>query len=414
MCQVEIYGLSFDEWAHPVEVSLPSSKSICNRALVVGALSGGGKIGNISDCDDTRAVIDALKGGDVVDIGAAGTAMRFLTAYFAQCTDCKVRLTGSDRMRKRPISVLVDALRGIGADIRYAGEQGYPPLDIRGRTLEGGCIKVDSTVSSQYISALLMIAPLCRNGLSMELEGNAASRPYIDMTLDVMRDFGVTAVKDGRKIIVAPQSYKPCDYEVEGDWSAASYWYEMISLSPLHTSVFLRTLRINSVQGDSVVAEIFKHFGVSTEYFPDGIRLTKTAAASGFFRYDFSDCPDLAQTVVATCCIMRTGFVISGIKSLRIKETDRISALIDECARMGCVLLSDGDESLSFSGEAEDVTGQLEFHTYDDHRMAMAFAPAAMRFRNVEIIDPAVVSKSYPAYWDDLTKAGFSIVKIRK
>lgn len=403
VCKLKFGGLK------PVKVKLPSSKSLCNRALVVSALAGGGKVGNISDCDDTRAVINALKGGNVIDIGAAGTAMRFLTAYFAQCTDCNVRLTGSERMRKRPISVLVDALREIGADINYAGEYGFPPLDINGHVLRGGKISVDSTVSSQYISALLMVAPLCEQGLVIDLQGNTASMPYILMTLDVMRSFGVTGTINGNEVRVGRQNYKVVDFEVEGDWSAASYWYEIIALLPVGSTVFLRDLRKNSVQGDSCVSEIFERFGVRTEYFSDGIRIEKNGEAASSFRYDFSSCPDLAQTLVATCCLLHIPFEFSGLKSLRIKETDRIAALVNECVKIGCELQVYGDDKMSFEGSSSKIHANLSFDTYDDHRMAMAFAPAAVIYDNVEIKFPNVVSKSYPAFWGDLENAGFTI-----
>lgn len=390
-------------------VSLPSSKSICNRALIVSALAGGSRVHNVSDCDDTHAVEKALSfDASVVDIGAAGTAMRFLTAYYAGSVGRRVVITGSERMKNRPIAILVSALNSIGGDVRYVEKEGFPPLEINGKKLVGGELEIDPTVSSQYLSALLMIAPLMENGLRLKFSGKPASRPYIEMTMDVMASFGVRSEWRGNEVYVPRQKYEPADYTVEGDWSAASYWFEIASLSPVGTTYFLKTLRKDSIQGDSCILRMFEPLGVRGEFVPDGLRLVKTSEMTDRLAYDFSDCPDLAQTFVAACCLSGIGFEFSGLESLRIKETDRIAALQTECAKIGCDVEA-GNGTLCFSGHRREISETPVFDTYEDHRMAMAFAPAAMIFERVRINEPSVVSKSYPGFWDDLRGSGFEI-----
>lgn len=391
-----------------VAIDLPSSKSISNRALLINALSGGkAKINNISDCDDTAVVLKALRGDShTIDVGAAGTAMRFLTAYYAM-TEGDWIITGSERMRHRPIGILVEALRECGADISYLEEEGYPPLVIKGKNLEGGRISVDGSVSSQYISALLMAAPLMRKGLRLELEGKVASVPYINMTLSIMSSFGIEADWKRNVIEIEPQKYVPVEYTVESDWSAASYWYEMIALSDEDSCVRLNGLRKDSLQGDCVIAEIFENFGVETRYGDGYVDVRHKESGVHHFVYDFSNCPDLAQTVVATCCLGDTRFNFSGLQSLKIKETDRIAALIAESAKLGYVLKETGEGELVWNGEMLPADDQIEIETYKDHRMAMSFAPAAMRLGGITIKDWGVVSKSYPDFWNDLKRIGF-------
>lgn len=406
----------------PAEVHLPTSKSISARALIVRALAGGACVlHNLSDCDDTQAVIRALATASpqphgaaaTIDIGAAGTAMRFLTAYYATREGEEHLLTGTERMKHRPIRLLVDALRQLGADITYAGEEGFPPLRIRGRRLRGGAVSIDAGVSSQYISALLMLGPTLAEGLQLQLVGDIASRPYILMTLRLMEQFGARCDFEGHTIRIAPGGYhRAADFTIEPDWSAASYWYELVALSPdPDAHVLLAGLAAESLQGDSVCADYFRHFGVETIFTPQGARLRKKAPATNrpsAVHLDFTACPDLAQTFVVTAALQGVPFRFSGLKSLRIKETDRIAALIAELAKMGLRICESAPGELSYAGAASvpadspSVAGTVSISTYEDHRMAMAFAPAAYRFPGLKIEHPEVVSKSYPSFWHDL------------
>ena len=400
-------------------VKLPSSKSISNRVLVINALSGnrGMLPDNVSNCDDTEVMIDWLsKNPDVVDIKAAGTAMRFSTALLAVTEGHKV-ITGSERMRKRPIAVLVDALRTLGADIEYVGEEGFPPLAITGNPeMTGGELSLPGGVSSQYISALLMIAPVMKNGLVLHLTGDIISRPYINLTLHLMHEFGAKAEwTDDRTISVSPVRYVSRKYFVESDWSASSYWYEMVALSK-DGSVTLPGLFSNSSQGDSAVARFFSHLGVKTEYLQnDTVRISKSDdVPCKHLDLDLVDQPDLAQTLVVTCCMMNVTFRFTGLQSLKIKETDRISALMTELRKLGYIITEEGGSVLMWDGSRTDtIDAEPAIDTYDDHRMAMAFAPCAIKLGHILINEPGVVSKSYPGYWKDLEKAGFNIVNTR-
>lgn len=400
-------------------VALPTSKSVSARALIIHALADAPcPLEGLSDCDDTRAMLQALtRGGEVIDVGAAGTAMRFLTAFLATREGEEHVLTGSERMQQRPIGILVDALRQLGADIRYEGREGYPPLRIRGRRLEGGTVTVKADVSSQYISALMMIAPTLRQGLSLRLMGTIASRPYIHMTQRLMLAFGVDTEFQGQTIAIAPSRYvRKVPYSVEPDWSAASYWYELVALTPDPAArVVLPGLQEFSLQGDSICARYFSYLGVTTTFSADGAVLTKTPSApdpATVFTHarpleiDFSDCPDLAQTFVVSAALMDCPFRFDGLHSLRIKETDRIAALISELAKMGIAITETAPGQLSHLpaiAPQSSASGEgLSIATYDDHRMAMAFAPAAYRFPGLSIEHPEVVSKSYPNFWTDL------------
>ncbi len=405
------------------EIKLPASKSISGRSLIINALSKNvTPPTGLSDSDDTQVMLRALQDmPPTIDIGAAGTAMRFLTAYLS-VTPGEHVITGTERMKHRPIAILVDALRQLGADIAYEGEEGFPPLRIAGRTdIEGGELTVAGDVSSQYISALLMIAPTLKKGLHLTLTGQIASRPYLDMTLSMMREFGAEAEWQGKdSIVVKPGSYRQRDYTIEGDWSAASYWYEMVALSQDSNAVVdLLGLHRNSIQGDSQVWKMFSELGVETQYYekPDGtgvIRLRKNGNVTCHFSCDFTHQPDLAQTLAVACAMLGVPFHLYGLQSLRIKETDRIAALKEELDKMveleveGDVLLWDGIYNI------EDLEllpfETFEFDTYEDHRMAMALAPVCLRTGGqVRINNPQVVSKSYPGFWDDLRKAGFHI-----
>lgn len=402
------------------EINLPASKSISNRVLVIHSLSGGNAtLHNLSDCDDTQVMINALRDmPEVIDIKAAGTAMRFMSAYLS-VTEGEHVITGTERMKHRPIGVLVDALRRLGADIEYVGEQGYPPLRIRGKQLEGGTLEVPGNISSQYISALLMIGPALRNGLELRLTGDIISRPYIDLTLHVMHEFGCKIEWSSVDTIsVKPQRYDDREYVVENDWSASSYWYEMLALSKdKENGIVLPGLRDASRQGDSVVRYLYSLLGVKTA-FKNGdhgqdtkVALTRHFSALTRMDYDFINQPDLAQTFVVTCCALGIPFHFTGLASLKIKETDRIEALKTEMRKLGYVLRDVNDCELEWDGARCEAEDNPSIDTYEDHRMAMSFAPLAITLGCIRINNPEVVSKSYPNYWDDLRKAGFEITE---
>jgi 3-phosphoshikimate 1-carboxyvinyltransferase len=383
-----------------LEIQLPSSKSISNRALILNALAYSPyEIENISDCDDTRVTVKALDSNKTTfDIGAAGTAMRFLTAFLSKTVGEWI-ITGSDRMKNRPIKILVEALNSLGAKIEYVEKKGFPPLRIFGSALMGGQITLNGGVSSQYISALMMIAPYMQNGLKITLEGNIISVPYIHMTISMMKEYGVEATFTTNEIEIKPQQYKPIHYKVESDWSAASYWYEALSICG-KGQIFLVGLNANSSQGDSKVAQLYEKLGVKTNYQPAGVLLTSTKNDCSKFEYDFVNQPDLAQTFAVTCCVKHIPFHFKGVQSLKIKETNRVAALINELAKLGFVLVEPAEGELAWFGERCESAKEISIATYEDHRMAMAFAPAAL-LTSLTIEEPQVVSKSYPNFWTD-------------
>lgn len=399
-------------------VALPASKSICNRALVIGALAGeGSRVGNVAHCDDSDVVVRAVRAladgdgdGRVIDVMAAGTAMRFLTAFLAAASRGEHVITGTERMKQRPIAVLVDALRALGADVVYVGKNGFPPLRIVGRALEGGVVSLPGNVSSQYISALLMIGPMMEKGLELKLSGGIISRPYIDMTIGIMRDFGARVEWRGDDTLVVEHGgYVPASYVVESDWSAASYWYEIMALcGDADARVVLSGLRQKSLQGDRGIADVFALLGVATEYVDGAVILTKCDAKLSALDLDMADMPDLAQTLVVTCCMMGLPFHITGLQTLKIKETDRIVALQTELAKLGFMIESKHDSELIWTGARSEPSG-VPVDTYDDHRMAMAFAPATIKLGGIAINNPEVVSKSYPEYWEHLAAVGFGV-----
>ena len=398
-------------------INLPSSKSISNRALILNALCNSPKpIHNLSVCDDTAVVVEALNGEKkAIDVGAAGTAMRFLTAFLsAQPGD--YLLTGTERMKNRPVKILVDALRAVGAQIEYVEKEGYPPLHITGQTLSGGEIELDGSVSSQYISALLMMAPVMMNGLRMYLTGDTVSASYIDLTLQLMRKFGVIVFKEGSTFTVLPQQlYLDSDFTVEADWSAASYWYEMVALSDdATTSVKLNGLWPDSLQGDASIAGLFDTLGVKTAFNPLGVTLTKKQRAlAGQLVFDFISMPDMAQTVAVTCAMLQIPFRFTGLQSLKIKETDRLHALQTELRKLGFLSEIENDDTLVWDGEICGTDATPVIATYEDHRMAMSFAPVSLGMEHgIQIADPHVVSKSYPSFWTDLKKADFIITEL--
>ena len=386
-------------------IKLPSSKSISNRALILDALSYSPyDIHNLSDCDDTKVMIQALDSNDThFDVGAAGTSMRFLTAFLAK-TVGEWTLTGSERMKQRPIRLLVDALNSLGANIEYTENEGYPPLKITGSAMMGGEITLNGGVSSQYISALMMIAPYMVNGLTINLEGNVISVPYIEMTRNMMQEYGIETEFDGQTIRIESQHYTPIEFSVESDWSAASYWYEILAIAG-KGELLLEGLHRDSYQGDSKVAELFLQLGVSSVYTDDGVILRPGHVQTQHFSYDFINEPDLAQTFAVCCCIKGIPFEFSGLQSLKIKETNRVEALISELAKLGYVITEPAEGQLKWSGEKCTPHENPVIKTYDDHRMAMAFAPAALLIP-IEIEHPEVVSKSYPNFWHDLQQAG--------
>ncbi len=391
-------------------IQLPASKSISNRALIINALAQGTTPPcNLSDCDDTLVMIKALaENNETIDIMAAGTAMRFLTAYLSTVQGTHI-LTGTERMQQRPIQILVNALRELGAQIEYAGKKGFPPLRIHGTELKGNELTLKGNVSSQYISALLMIGPVLKNGLRLYLTGEIISLPYINLTLQLMKEFGAKAAWTSENSIeVAPQPYTPVSFMVESDWSAASYWYQIAALSE-QAEIELIGLFRNSYQGDSRGAEVFSRLGITTEFIHEGVLLKKSNRLVEQLNEDFVDIPDLAQTFAVTCCLLNIPFRFTGLQSLKIKETDRIFALKTELRKLGYILRDAQDSILTWDGERCPPEAQPVIQTYEDHRMAMAFAPAALRFPEMRIAEPQVVSKSYPAYWENLQQAGFQI-----
>ncbi|WP_304522544.1 3-phosphoshikimate 1-carboxyvinyltransferase [Bacteroides acidifaciens] len=392
-------------------IQLPASKSISNRALIINALAESNCIpDNLSDCDDTRVMIKALtQDEETIDIMAAGTAMRFLTAYLSVTPGERI-ITGTTRMQQRPIQILVNALRELGAEINYTNNEGFPPLRIKGTELKGNEITLKGNVSSQYISALLMIAPALKNGIVLHLSGEIISRPYINLTLQLMQDFGAKAAwTSSDSISVAPQPYTSIPFTVESDWSAASYWYQIAALSP-KTEIELLGLFRNSYQGDSRGAEVFSRLGITTEFTTKGVKLKKTGKAPKRLEEDFIDIPDLAQTFVVTCALMNIPFRFTGLQSLKIKETDRIAALRNELKKLGYLIEEENDSVLMWNGERCKPEETPVIATYEDHRMAMAFAPAIICHPTMQIADPQVVTKSYPGYWKDLKQAGFQII----
>lgn len=403
-------------------VKLPASKSISNRALIIHALSGGTILPeNLSDCDDTEVIIQALKNmPEVINIKAAGTAMRFMTAFLAATEHGEHIITGTERMQHRPIKVLVDALRRLGADISYEGEEGFPPLRIKGSTLEGGELDVAGDISSQYISALLMIGPALKNGLILKLTGDVISRPYIDLTLWTMREFGADADwSDFETINVEAKPYKERTYYIENDWSAASYWYEMMALSNHEgDEIRLEGLMDGSKQGDSSVRYIFSLLGVKTifESREEGIPTTVTLRHSNRcvprLEYDFVNSPDLAQTFVVCCALKNVHFRFTGLSTLKIKETDRIEAMKKEMRKLGYVIHDANNCELFWDGERcmPDIESGID--TYEDHRMALSFAPSSLCIDGIKINNPKVVTKSYPHFWEDMLHSQFTIQEL--
>lgn len=393
-------------------IQITGSKSETNRSLLLQALFPNIKIENLSNSDDGEVMQKGLeKSTGVVDIHHAGTAMRFLTAYFASQEEKEVVLTGSKRMKERPIKVLVQALRELGAEIKYENKEGYPPIKITGKKLEQNKVSLPANISSQYISALLLIAPSLDNGLELELIGKITSVPYIKMTLALLEQIGVDASFNGNTINVNPKNkVEDTTLIVESDWSSASYFFSIAALCEVGTEIQLSAYKKDSLQGDSVLAEIYKDFGVETSFSDNQIVIAKTAECKlSTVNYDLSNAPDIAQTISVTCLGLGIGCHLTGLHTLPIKETDRLAALKTELSKLGGKVDIDS-ESLTLQPCDRIISG-VEIDTYNDHRMGMAFGPMGIK-TDVFINDAGVVSKSYPDFWKDLRTLGFSAEEV--
>ena len=393
---------------------LPASKSESNRALIIEALAGeSGTIKNLSSARDTQTLKRLLISKDhILDVIDAGTTMRFLTAYLSVTNQDKI-LTGTRRMCERPIGILVDALRETGATIEYVDREGFPPIHIKNfKSGEKKNINMRGDVSSQFISAMLMIAPVLEKGLTIELSGKIGSKPYINLTLGLMKHFGVDAQWSGNTIHIPHQSYVPSPFQVNPDWSGASYWYSFASLAD-EANISLPGFSKASLQGDRMISEIMENLGVKSTFDRSGVILTKKSNVASI-KFDFSDYPDLAQTVILTCAVKGIEGWFTGLESLKIKETDRIAALKKELSKIGADLIELSEEAWQLiPSDTILLPSSLTIETYDDHRMAMAFAPLATKM-DVYIENPDVVAKSYPTFWQDLNKSGFDTRLINK
>lgn len=389
-------------------ITLEGSKSISNRLLILRALSTKFfAINNLSPGDDTEAMQRLLASDHTTyDVGAAGTTMRFLTSYLALQKGEHI-LTGSERMKNRPIGILVDALRGLGASIEYLEKEGYPPLRITGKKLHGKKVTMRSDVSSQFISSLMMIAPVLENGLELELKGKIASLPYLMMTLKLMASMGAEYTVHDNVFTIQPGTYHSGDLTVEGDWSAASYYFSICALSPL-SEIKINGLFEKSLQGDSVLPAIYDILGVKSSFENGSLILKQQSPTTDNFNFDFSDCPDLAQTVVVTCAGLGIPGTFSGLESLQIKETNRTAALAAELKKFGVEFKEESSGKWVLNGKTK-TDGTIHIETYEDHRMAMCFTPLCLLHEAVQIQEAAVVKKSYPSFWEDLSSLGFSI-----
>lgn len=433
---MEVGNLKLSRLDHVVNatIRLTGSKSECNRALVIAALSEGKvKVENLSEAADTVTLAGVLEKGfqqsaisnqllnadeklmtdssrltATINIGPAGTAMRFLTAFFTLQKQHQVILTGTERMKQRPIGILVDALRTLGAEIAYEEKEGFPPIKITGgfeQQTENISIKGD--ISSQYITALLLIASQLPLGLSLHIQGELTSRPYVEMTLSMLQQCGIQHQWNGSTIFIENQPFQPATIYVEPDWSAASYWYAIAALSN-EAEIFLPGLTLYSLQGDSTITEIMANFGITSQFKDGGVWLKKEPKAVVRKIFDFKTCPDLAQTVIVVCAALGHDASFTGLETLKIKETDRVKALQNELAKIGVELVEKG-QVYKLNCAKRSIPKKVFIHTYEDHRMAMAFAPLALIVPEVEIEDFKVVEKSYPGFWKDLEKAGFGV-----
>jgi 3-phosphoshikimate 1-carboxyvinyltransferase len=392
-------------------IKITGSKSETNRLLLLKALFPNITLANTSNSDDSEVMEKALTGSDaIVDIHHAGTAMRFLTAYFAVNEGHEVVLTGSSRMQERPIKILVDALEQLGAVITYEKEVGYPPIRIKGQKITASKVKLAANVSSQYISALLLVAPKLKNGLELTLEGEITSIPYIKMTLALLNDLNIQTSFEGNVITVAPKpAVETKEMTVESDWSSASYYFSISALADA-ASITISSYRENSLQGDSDLVNLYKAMGVKSQF--NGNQLTLNKQANFNYQdvtFDLNNTPDIAQTIVVTCLGLGIGCHLTGLHTLKIKETDRLEALRIELTKLGANI-SVTNDSLTLVATKE-MKSNVTIATYNDHRMAMAFAPLALRVP-IFIENAEVVSKSYPDFWEDLKRIGFAIEEI--
>lgn len=398
-------------------IKLTGSKSESNRALIMEALSEGAvQVLNVSEAADTVTLKNILSTGrthsisdlaEEVNVGPAGTAMRFLSAYYT-LQKGEVILTGSERMKQRPIGILADALKSLGADIEYAEKEGFPPLNIRGPLKQKtDHVKIKGNISSQYISALLLIAPKLEQGLKLIIDGELTSKPYVEMTLAMMEQAGIRHSWTENEISISNQAFKKAEISIEPDWSAASYWYAIAALAQ-EASLFLPGLNGYSLQGDSKITEIMANFGITSQFKDGGVYLIKEAKKLERKIFDFKECPDLAQTVIVCCAALGHDALFTGLETLKIKETDRVNALQTELVKIG-VKLIEKNQTYKLDCSGLDLNRKISISTYDDHRMAMAFAPLALVMPELEIEDHLVVEKSYPDFWKHLEIAGFEI-----
>ena len=401
--------LSFDKFKDST-IYLNSSKSESNRLLIIKALSEKEiTIKNLSKANDSVLLKNLLESENLVvwDAQDAGTSFRFLTSFLAIKKE-HVVLSGTERMKQRPVKVLVDALNKIGAEILYLENEGFPPIYVKGKINQvKNKLDIPGDISSQYISSLLLIAPLLEKGIEINIEEPFYSRPYVNMTLNLMNSFGIKSEVKGNKISIKNQEFSSGSYIVESDWSAASYWYSILSISDNINNLTLQGLKKKSNQGDSVISELMKSFGVNTQYKEDGIVLTKIKLDTEEIELDFRDCPDLAQTILVVAAYHKIKLKVSGVESLKIKETDRLLAMKNELKKIGCDFYEE-DNYWVLEKRSQEIDDELAIDTYKDHRMAMAFAPLASK-KSLIINDPDVVVKSYPTYWEDLKKVGFII-----
>ncbi len=396
-------------------IQISGSKSISNRLLILKTLLNSDLvIENLSDSEDTQLLQKALtsvknKSQTLIDIHHAGTDMRFLTALLS-VTEGEWILTGSERMKERPIGELVNALRALGADITYPEKENYPPLKIQGKKLKGGTVDINSSISSQFVSALLLIAPVLERGLVLRLKGKSVSRPYIDMTISLLKDFGFEVQESSQTFTVLPSPVLrvPSSVTVESDWSSASYWYSICALSP-NSTLELRSFSKTSMQADSVLPLIFRDLGVETVVKGASLLLTHSHPLVKTFRYDFTDCPDIAQTIAVTCFALGIKAELHGLSTLKVKETDRLLALKQELEKCGATVSITSDSIHIDRRSTSHNSLAPQIHTYNDHRMAMSFAPLALVFGKLKIDAPEVVHKSYPAFWEDLKSLGFNV-----
>lgn len=392
-------------------VDLPYSKSISARALIINKIGSFSEPERLSDSDDTKVLRAGLAAtGGTVDVGAAGTAMRFLTAYFASAEGVDVVLDGSERMRKRPIGILVEALRCLGADIEYVDNEGFPPLRIRGKKLSGGEVSLNASVSSQFVSALMMIAPRLTSALSIVFDNEPVSLPYIKMTASMMTEAGVEPDVLYRRVEIPHVPYSAPITTVERDWSAASYWYSIVALSA--GWVTFNDMSIDSIQGDGVMKALGEKIGVLTSESEDvdrALELSASPEQHSRLDLDMSDTPDIVQTLAVAASALGIPFRFTGVHTLRDKETDRLEALKNEALKLGLLYEIEGDDVISWEGGRVPITQMPEIATYSDHRMAMAFAPLAIFLPGIVIRDSEVVAKSYPDFWTHLEEAGFTL-----